>query len=51
MRSLTFNGKPVDATYLRYEDIKAGGVMKADMANTPSNTVYTDDQLPFSLSK
>ena len=51
VRSLTLNGKPVETTFLRHEDIKAGGVMKAEMSSTPSNAVYTDDQIAFSLSK
>ena len=51
VRSLTFNDQPVETTYLRFQDLKAGGVMKAEMSSTPTNAVYTDDQLPFSLSK
>ena len=46
-----FNDQPVETTYLRFQDLKAGGVMKAEMSSTPTNAVYTDDQLPFSLSK
>lgn len=51
VKSLTLNDKPVETTYLSYEDIRSGGVMKAEMSDTPANATYTDDQLPFSLSR
>ncbi len=51
VKSLTLNGQPVDTTYLTYEAIRQGGELKAEMSATPAGATYTEDKLPFSLSK
>ena len=49
--SVSLNGAYLDKVYLTQDDLKNGGTINFEMSDSPSNQSYTDNQLPFSLSK
>ena len=48
---MLLNGKELDKTFIDHFDIKAGGELVFKMQSAPANAEYTDDKLPYSLSK
>ena len=52
IKSLSFNGKPVDVNYLTHEQLMEGGELKFELASSPVTTRGTADaSLPYSLTK
>ncbi|WP_022686277.1 GH92 family glycosyl hydrolase [Sphingomonas phyllosphaerae] len=51
VRAVTLNGKPLDRSYLRDAEIRAGGELRFAMADTPNRTWGTSRAArPFSIS-
>ncbi|NNK55610.1 MAG: glycoside hydrolase family 92 protein [Flavobacteriaceae bacterium] len=48
IKSASLNGKPLNRTYLRHDEILAGGVLKFEMTSTPSNWGNSDSAAPTS---
>ena len=49
--SMAYNGTVLHRTFLKQEEIKAGGVLKLDMTAHCVSQTYTDEELPYSMSK
>ncbi|GAB2026946.1 GH92 family glycosyl hydrolase [Lactovum odontotermitis] len=49
--AVKFNDATVTDTFLRHEDLIAGGILHFDLGIVPHPKTYTSEQLPFSLSK
>lgn len=41
VRSATLNGKPLDASYIRHEDIMRGGILDFEMSDTPNEKAFS----------
>ncbi len=50
-KNILFNGKKHKKVFLTQDELKNGGELTFEMSVEPSGEHYTDDQLPYSLSK
>ena len=48
---ISLNSSAVSNVYISHSEMKAGGTLLFRMSDRPSGQQYSDDQLPFSLSK
>lgn len=49
--SVALNGEQVKTAFFKHADLKAGGTLEFAMSDAPSGQQYTDEQLPYSMSK
>ena len=49
--SMAYNGKELHRTFLKQDEIKAGGVLKLCMTEQCVTQTYSDEELPYSMSK
>lgn len=48
---ITLNGSKVETAFFKHADLKIGGTLKFTLSDTPSGQQFTDEQLPYSMSR
>ncbi len=51
VRAMSYNGSPLHRTFIKHDEIKAGGRLTFDMTDECVSETYSDAELPYSIEK